>query len=133
MARVAGGLGAFLALMVSAGLSPASAEEWVARHGASYEWDARWDVQQEPSGVWVGIIDFVHAGGPCSGRTNQVLTYETRAVIVGTDFFARRTMANVICTMHGTIRAIEVRGFELCSSLNAPVPFVLRFEPPERR
>jgi hypothetical protein len=112
MARVAGGLGAFLALMVSTGLSPASAEEWVSRHGSCYEWEARWEVRQEQSGVWTGPIDFT---------------------IVGADFFGRRTTGSVVCNMHGTIREIEVRGYEVCSGFTTPLAFVLRLGPPEPR
>jgi len=132
MARVAGGLGAFLALMVSAGLSPASAEEWVSRNGSCYEWEGRWEVRQEQSGVWTGPIDFTHVGGPCSRASSHFLTYETRAVI-GADFFGRRTTGSVVCNMHGTIRDIEVRGYEVCSGLTAPMAFVLRLGPPEPR
>jgi hypothetical protein len=119
--------------MVQFGLSPARAEEWVSRQGSCYEWEGRWDVRQEPSGVWVGIIDFNHVGGPCSRGSSQFFTFEARAVIAGTDFFARRTTGSIVCNMHGTIRDLEVRGFEVCSGQNAPLAFALRFGPPEPR
>jgi hypothetical protein len=133
MVRAVVSRGTFLVSMALATLSPASAEEWVSRHGGCYEWEGRWDVRQEPSGVWVGIIDFVHVGGPCSKRTEQFLTHELRAAIAGSDFFGRRTTGSTVCHMHGTIRGIEVRGYEVCSGATAPLAFALRLGPPEAR
>jgi hypothetical protein len=112
---------------------PASAEEWNSRGGNCYEWEGRWHVQQEQSGVWVGEIDFLHVGGPCSPATGQYLTNETRAVIVGGDFFGRRTTGASVCHLHGNVRGAEVRGWEQCSGVVASLPFALRFTPGEER
>jgi hypothetical protein len=124
--------GAFLFALL-AGMAPASAEEWVSRHGACYEWEGRWDVQQEQSGVWVGGIDLAHAGGPCSAGTDGYYTNEVRAVIVGGDFFARRTTGSAMCYLHGQIRGAEIRGWEMCNGSAAPTAFAVRLSPPQAR
>ena len=125
--------GLLFAVLLIIGMQAAAAEEWAARHGICYEWEARWDVQQEPTGVWIGFIDFLHVGGPCAAGNRQVLTYEVRAAIVGGDFFARRTMGTTVCHLHGHIRGDEVRGVELCSSLPTPFQFAIRFDPQRSR
>jgi hypothetical protein len=113
---------------------PASAEEWISRgHGDCYNWEGRWDVQQEQSGVWVGVIDFVHVGGPCAAETQQVISHEVRAAIVGRDFFARRITGGGFCALHGNIRGSEVRGMEVCSGTTRSLPFAVRLAPPEPR
>jgi hypothetical protein len=120
----------FLAVLLG-GVLPASAEQWVSRHGTCFDWEGRWDVQQEQSGAWVGVIDFVHVGGPCIRGRQAAVTDEVRAFIVGTEFFARRTTGTRLCFFHGSIRNGEARGTELCNGANKSFQFAVRFAPPD--
>ena len=78
-----------LALM-AAGTSTVSAEVWFSREGTCGEWRSRWNVQQDPSGVWVGSIDQVHVGGPCGKGNGSRVQSEVHAALVGETFFAMR-------------------------------------------
>ncbi len=114
----------FLLLTTAPWISHASADEWFSREGACSDWKGRWMVGRDQSGVWVGNIDYIHIGGPCSAPDHSQATQEVRAVIVGEDFFARRRSDPGICLLHGRVRGDEVRGHELCDG-TAPLDFTL--------
>jgi hypothetical protein len=117
---------AFFALATSA-----TAEVWLVREGECGEWQSRWDVTQEPSGLWVGSIDHYHVGGPCGRRTGQTLRSDVRAVIVDGHLFAIRHAGELICTHMGQIDNRRGQGITICE--NAPrFAFNIRFRvPPE--
>jgi hypothetical protein len=122
----------FLCVFVLAlGVSSAEADEWTYRTGSCYDWDGRWTVNEE-AGVWIGLIDLEHIGGPCLQSTGQRVTHQVRAVIAGKDFFAYRTSGSFACYLHGQLRNEGVTGFELCQG-GMPLPFALRFSPPRER
>jgi hypothetical protein len=79
------------ALLFFACASPALAEVWTVREGECGEWQARWVVDQERSGVWSGSIEQIHIGGPCERRTSRIRRSNVRAVIHGDNVFAVRT------------------------------------------
>ena len=114
----------FLSLMTPE-ISVAYADEWESREGNCFEWKGRWMVDRDQSGVWVGNISFVKIGGPCATGDHLQLTNEVRAVIVGDDFFARRSNGPSACMLHGRVQGEEVRGHELCAG-NEPRAFALR-------
>lgn len=60
-----------LALAVACSSAAARAETWLMREGVCGELRSEWDVEQEDSGVWAGIIRHVHVGGPCAHPTGQ--------------------------------------------------------------
>ncbi|KAA2235250.1 hypothetical protein [Salinarimonas soli] len=113
--------------------SAAWAETWVVREGACGEWQSRWDVEQEQTGVWVGTIDHVHVGGPCVPATRATATSEVRAVIAGDNLFALRTTDhNILCTYVARIeRENRGRGVTVCEGVPQRGGFVVRFR--ERR
>jgi hypothetical protein len=78
------------ALLFFACASPALAEVWTVREGECGEWQARWVVDQERSGVWSGSIEQIHIGGPCERRTSRIRRSNVRAVIHGDNVFAVR-------------------------------------------
>jgi hypothetical protein len=78
------------ALLFFACASPALAEVWTVREGECGEWQARWVVDQERSGVWSGSIEQIHIGGPCERRTSRIRRSNVRAVIHGDNVFAAR-------------------------------------------
>jgi hypothetical protein len=82
----------------------ANAEEWESRGGNCFDWQGRWQVDRDQSGVWVGNIDFDHVGGPCLRASHSRDTQSVRAVIVGSDFFARREGGGTLCMIQGTVR-----------------------------
>ena len=111
------------ALFLSA---PAISDEWSSRgHGPCFDWRGHWRVDRDPSGVWVGEIRFRHVGGPCTRPTPGGQTDEVRAVIVGDQFFARRQSQSAVCLLNGRVQGDEVRGRELCTSVNGPMEFTL--------
>lgn len=118
----------FLACTVSS----AQAETWFVREGTCGEWQSRWDVQQDQSGVWFGSIDHFQIGGPCTRATGQTLRSEVRAVIVGENVFAFRTTGDTLCSyvakMRGENRA---RGVVLCEGNETRLGFVIRFQAPQ--
>jgi hypothetical protein len=122
----------FLLLIITS-TSSAWAEEWVSRNGRCYEFEGRWNVTQESSGVWTGFIDFINIGGPCSRRARNVSTNEVRAAIVGSDFFARRSSGTFVCYLHGIVRESEVRGSEMCSGGSKPSSVAIKFAPQQAR
>ena len=44
----------------------AACDPLTSREGECGEWQSRWDMTQEQTGVWVGEIDHFHVGGPCA-------------------------------------------------------------------
>jgi hypothetical protein len=120
-------VGVLLVLAMTAPpMSCAYADDWVSRHGNCFDWKGRWVVDRDQSGAWVGNVDFVHVGGPCSPGTPSRETYNVRAVMAGSDFFAQRQSAATVCMLQGTMRDEEVRGYELCGGWRRPLPFTLR-------
>lgn len=125
-----------LALIISAAVcsaSATSAETWTVREGNCGEWQARWDVQQEQNGVWVGTIDHFHIGGPCVRATGQVLRSDVRAYLVRDNLFAFRMTGDAMCSYAGRITGENrARGVQVCE--NQPrTGFVIRFRAPEDR
>jgi hypothetical protein len=119
-----------LALALAAGTSSASAEVWRMRYGDCGEWRGRWRVEEERSGVWDGIIDFEHVGGPCVQGTGSRSVSRVRAVLAGDAFFAtRRGEHGAICNAYGQINGNRVWGFELCEGRPTRDVFALRFPP----
>ena len=116
---------AVFALFLVAWVSSASAANWDSREGDCYQLQGFWVVEQEPSGVWVGNVDYRHVGGDCVAPTGAAQVFEVRAAIVGEDFFAvlRGTQT---CTMRGRVRGENVRGFGFCLNSNSMTPFALR-------
>jgi hypothetical protein len=119
------------ALLLVVTWTNASADEWTMRLGSCYEWEGTWSVAQEPSGVWVGHIDFVQVGGKCAPRTDDRITMQARAAIVGRDFFFYRTTGSYLCNGYGQLRDEGVTGFEVCQN-STPNAFALRFNSPPR-
>ena len=116
---------ALLALLSLLGVSSASAEVWVSRTGLCFEWEGRWSVNQEPTGLWVGDIEFIHIGGRCANPTHQVANYQVRAVIVADEFFGVRGN----CHMNGRVRGNALRGLEVCAGSADQFPIVIQFTP----
>jgi hypothetical protein len=115
-------------IVLGAGVPCATADEWSSRNGVCYEWEGRWELQQQQPGLWVGRIDFVHVGGQCApSPSGAAFSNEAEAVIVGGVFFARRTAATWSCVMHGTVRADGVSGYEICTGNPNTYPFAVRF------
>jgi hypothetical protein len=79
-----------VALALVAGTSAASAEVWRMRYGECGEWRGRWRVGEERSGVWDGIIEFEHVGGPCERGNGNRSVSRARAIVAGDAFFATR-------------------------------------------
>jgi hypothetical protein len=120
--------------MVVLWTSHASADEWFSRQGDCLDWRGRWMIDRDQSGVWVGNIDFLRVGGPCSPPGRSRASYEVRAAIVGDDFFASRRSGDELCMLHGKVQGDEVHGRELCRG-NNPWEFTLQLhgrEPDER-
>jgi hypothetical protein len=109
--------------------SSVSAETWVVREGKCGEWQSRWDIEQDRSGVWVGTIDHFQIGGPCAPRTGQVRRSDVRAVIAGENFFAFNAIDNgSLCSYVARIvRENRARGVSLCEGNPEPGGFVIRF------
>ncbi len=107
---------ALLASLMFAIASPAAAEVWLVREGECGEWQSRWEVQQEQSGVWVGRIDHLQVGGPCMRATGETLRSEVRATIAGDNLFAVRMTGDLTCTHVARIREARGRGFVLCEN-----------------
>jgi hypothetical protein len=124
-------LAVIIAALCSA--SAASAETWTVREGICGEWQARWDVQQEQSGIWVGTIDHFQIGGPCTRATGEVLTSDVRAYFVGENLFAVRTTGRVTCMYTGRmIGENRARGIGVCENLPR-TGFAIRFRAPQDR
>ena len=124
------------AFALVAGMSPASAEVWFVREGLCGEWRARWNVEQDQSGLWTGSIDHVHVGGPCAQGNGSRVRSAVHATIVGETLFATRQAGATICSYYGQIREERVRGVELCEGVPTRLTFALRFPPgsgPEAR
>jgi hypothetical protein len=115
-----------LLLALLAGAAPASGEEWTSRSGFCFEWHGVWMVERDPSGVWVGTIDYQQVGGSCVPPDNSMVSSEVRAVILGEDFFARVTTGGTSCLVNGRVRGSEVRGFSLCHGNPQSLQFALR-------
>ena len=109
--------------------SSASAETWSVREGQCGEWQSRWDIEQDQSGVWVGTIDHFQIGGPCAPRTGETHRSEVRAVIAGENFFAFNTQENGrFCSyVARIIRENRARGVSLCEGNPERRGFVIRF------
>lgn len=120
-----------LATFLYAVVSPASAELWTGREGACGEWQSRWDMTQEQSGLWVGVVEWYHIGGPCEHRTDQVLRSEVRAHIAGENLFAVTHVGDEFCTYVAHINEHRGRGFALCEGAKRN-PFNVRFRAPDR-
>jgi hypothetical protein len=114
--------------------SPACAEIWTTREGECGEWQTRWDVQQEQSGVWIGWIDHFHIGGPCERPTGRTLRSEVRAGIAGENIFASRITGDDLCSYTGRLpRENRARGVLICEG-GQRCSFVMRFRsPPDPR
>jgi hypothetical protein len=126
-----------LALVIAAVLctaSAAQAEVWATREGGCGEWQGRWEVEQDQSGVWVGTIDHYQIGGPCERTTGQTIRSEVRAIIAGDNLFAFRGSDNGACSyiakMQGENRA---RGIGICEGVAKRFGFVIRFRAPQDR
>ena len=120
---------ASLALALGLVSSAACAEVWVTREGECGEWAARWNVEQERDGVWVGTIDHWHGGGPCVQGTNNRARSNVHAVLIGDEFFATRQTGPAVCSYYGKLREDRVRGFLLCEGTPKRLMFALRFPP----
>ena len=109
--------------------SPATAEIWTVREGQCGEWQSRWDIEQDQSGVWVGTIDHFQSGGPCAPRTGQTYRSEVRAIIAGENFFAFNTKDDGrFCSYVARIvRENRGRGVSLCEGDPDRRGFVIRF------
>lgn len=117
-------------LALLAGTSAVFAEVWLVRDGQCGDWRSRWNVEQEQSGVWVGVIDLYHVGGPCIQGTGQTVRIPVKAVIAGESFFAsRRTEKGVLCNYYGRLQEDRVRGVALCDGEPHRWIFALRFPP----
>ena len=69
-------------------------------------------VEQEPSGVWVGHVDYVHIGGNCAEATTRSRSKgHCGRSGLGGDFFAYRTTGAYPCYLHGHVRTEGVSGF----------------------
>jgi hypothetical protein len=111
-------------------VSAAHAETWFSREGDCGEWQARWDVQQEPSGVWFGTVEHVQIGGPCARATGVMLRSEARAVIAGDNLFAFRATGHKVCNYIGQMRGENrARGVWVCEDQRR-YGFVIRFRAP---
>ncbi len=96
---------------------PVTAETWIERAGECGQWQGRWAVQQDQSGVWYGTIEHFHVGGYCDAPTGQILRSDVRAVIAGNNFFAVRRTGNTLCTYTASRRgpnANRARGVAIC-------------------
>src|SRR3712207_2381312 len=95
---------------------PAIAEIWNVREGACGEWQSRWHVEQEQTGIWVGTIDHFHVGGPCSRSTGQLARSKVWAVIAADTIFGVRTTEDgQLCNYVARIvRENRGRGVGLC-------------------
>jgi hypothetical protein len=122
-------LALILAALCSA--SAASAEIWSVREGECGEWQSRWDVQQEQSGVWVGVIDHFHIGGPCARPTGDTRRSDVRAYIVGDNLLAIRNVDGTLCSYTARMfRENRARGIQICER-QPRSQFVIRFRSPE--
>jgi hypothetical protein len=121
-----------LAALLSA--SPVLAEIWTSREGDCGEWQARWDMQQDQSGVWTGWIDHFHIGGPCERPSGRTIRSEGRAVIIGENIFASRITGDTLCNYTGRFpRENRARGVVVCEGRKR-LGFVMRFRsPPDPR
>src|SRR5690242_15509370 len=108
-------------------VSPACAEVWTVREGVCGEWQARFNVQQEQSGVWVGQVDGVQIGGPCTKPTGETMQSEVRALITGQNLFAVRDTGGTVCTYFAQIGDDHGRGFRLCEGQGERLGFAIRF------
>lgn len=119
-----------VALALLAGTSAASAEVWLVRDGKCGDWRSRWNVEQDQSGVWVGVIELYHVGGPCIQGTGRTVRIPVKAVIAGESFFAsRRADSGTLCNYYGRLREDRVRGAALCDGEPDRWVFALRFPP----
>jgi hypothetical protein len=115
----------FLALFAAA--LPVRAEEWTSRSGSCFEWEGLWNVQRDQTGIRTGFIDMRQVGGSCVGPTDNVMTAEVRAAMVGNDFFARIVLgASGSCLANGRVQGNNVRGFMLCHGVAQQLTFALR-------
>jgi hypothetical protein len=115
-------------LLLLLGSNVASAEVWVTREGRCGEWRARWDVQQQPDGVWIGRINARQTGGRCVERTDRQAEFDVRAVLQGDSLFAlRRDQQGEFCSYYAQGRERPIRGLQLCEGRSEPSIFVLRF------
>jgi hypothetical protein len=103
-----------LAAVFCAVVSPALGEIWTVREGRCGEWQSRWDMTQEQSGLWVGMIEYYNVGGPCVRATNQVLRSDARAHIVGENLFAVTSVGGKFCTYVAHLTERRGRGFTFC-------------------
>jgi hypothetical protein len=110
------------------GIGSASAETWMSRTGLCFEWEGRWSINQDPSGLWSGDIEFIHVGARCANPTHQVVTYPVRAVIVADEFFGIRGA----CHMNGRVRGNIIRGLEVCAGSADQYPIVIYLTPDAR-
>ena len=106
--------------------SSASAEVWITREGVCGEWQSRWDVEQEQTGVWVGEIEHLRVGGSCTQGTGQPLRSTVRAVISDDNLFAIRQQGDAICTHFARIRDRRGSGLTVCEGAKR-LPFNIQF------
>lgn len=117
------------AVLILLGSATASAEVWIGREGSCGQLRARWDVQQQSNGVWVGWISARHVGGPCIQGTGEQVEFRVRAALQGDTLFAVRHAENgEICMYYADADARGLRGFRLCEGRNErPENFALSF------
>ena len=115
-------------------VSPAVAEVWSSREGECGDWQGRWDMQQDQSGIWTGWVEHFHIGGPCERPTGQTRRSEIRAVIAGENIFVTRMTGDTLCNYIGRLpRENRARGLYICEG-GRRHNFVIRFRsPPDPR
>ncbi len=94
--------------------TPAPAETWIAREGECGEWESRFEVEQERSGIWIGTIEHRQVGAACARSTGRVLRSEVRAGIVGDNLFAVRRTGKTTCTYFAQLHYNAGEGFVFC-------------------
>ena len=119
---------ALFVLLSMLGISSAGADVWMSRTGLCFEWEGRWSVNQQPTGLWVGDIEFIQVGGRCANPTHEVANYQVRAVIVADEFFGVRGS----CYMNGRLRGNTIRGTEVCAGSTDQFPIVIHLTPDGR-
>jgi hypothetical protein len=123
---------AVAALAILLALPAVAAEIWQVREGECGDWRSRWDVEQDNDGVWKGMIDHIHVGGPCTPPTGARIRTRVQAIIAGENFFAtRQDERGGVCSYYGRLRGDRVRGVGLCEGIPQRLVFALRFPPGE--
>jgi hypothetical protein len=113
--------------------SSAAAETWIVREGECGEWQSRWSVEQDQGGLWSGVIDSVHVGGPCARRTSATVRTEVKASIAGDYLFALRGLDDGrICSYTAQFtRTNRGEGVVFCEKNEERSGFVIHFRAPQ--